>query len=227
MAIITISRGTMSGGRAVAQCLADRLGYPCLGREVLQTAARTLGASEETVRHKLQTPPGLWDQVTRERQAYVVAVQAALAAHCTTGSLVYHGLAGQLLLRDVPGVLRVRLIAPVAMRVQAILAQHSRTNHVAAERFIQSVDRQRRRWVRRMYGVEINDTSLYELTINLESITLATACVMIAELARQPHYEVTADTRQRIQAFAADCDRRVAEVIGPRAGQRPASGEGA
>ena len=227
MAIITISRGTMSGGRAVAECLAVRLGYPCLGREVLQTAARTLGASEETVLRKLQTPPGPWDRLTRERQAYVVAVQAALAAHCLTGNLVYHGLAGQLLLRDVPGVLRVRLIAPVALRVQALVSQHARTNHAAAERFIRSVDQQRRRWVRRMYGVEIGDTALYELTINLESLTLGTACVMIAELAGQPHYEVTAETRQRLEAFAADCRRRVAEVIGPQASEPPATDGGA
>jgi cytidylate kinase len=225
MAIITISRGTMSGGRAVAECLADRLGYPCVGREVLQTAAATLGAAEETVLHKLQTPPGPWDVVTRERKAYVVAVQAALAERCTSGDLVYHGLAGQLLLRDLPGVLRVRLIAPIAMRVQALLSRHARTNHAATERFIRSVDRQRRRWVRRMYGVEINDTSLYELTINLESITLGTACVMIAELAAQPHYVVTDEMRQRIAAFADDCRRRVAEVVGPRP-PGPAAGQG-
>ena len=222
MAIIAISRGTMSGGLAVAECLADRLGYPCVGREVLQAAATTLGASEETVRRKLQTPPGPWDLMTRERHAYVVAVQAALAARCVQGRLVYHGLAGQLLLRDVPGVLRVRLIAPLAMRVQAVLSRHARTSPSAAERFIRSVDRQRRRWVRRLYDVDINDTSLYELTINLESLTLDTACVMIGELARQPHYEVTAETRTRLEAFAAECDRRVAEVIGQRPGGRAA-----
>jgi len=211
VAIITISRGTMSGGRAVAECLAERLGYPCIGREVLQTAARTLGATEETVRRKLQQPPGPVDLVMRERRAYVTAVQAALAAHCVTGTLVYHGLSGQLLLRDLPGVLRVRLIAPMPMRVQALLSHHTHTTHEAAERYIRSVDRQRRRWVRRMYGVDVTDTALYELTINLESITLGTACVMIAELARQPHYAVTPAVRGRLEAFAAECRARAAE----------------
>jgi cytidylate kinase len=216
VAIITISRGTMSGGRAVAECLAQRLGYPCVAREVLQAAATTLGATEETVRRKLQTPPGLLGLVTRERQTYVVAVQAALAAHCVGGNLVYHGLAGQLLLRDLPGVLRVRLIAPMSMRVQSLVSQHSRTTHDAAERFIESLDRQRRRWVRRMYGVDLTDPSLYELTVNLASITLATACVMIAELATQPHYTVTPEIRARLEAFAAECRDRVAAVTGTR-----------
>jgi len=213
MAIITISRGTMSGGRAVATCLANRLGYPCIAREVLKEAATVLGASEETVLGKLQTPPGLWDRVKRERNAYVVAVQAALAEQCLGGNIVYHGLAGQLLLRDLPGVLRVRLIAPLATRVQAILAQHARTSHAAAERYIQRLDQQRRRWVRVMYGVDLTDTTLYELTINLESVTLDTACVMIAELARQPEYQVTDDRRRQITAFAADCRQRLDDVV--------------
>jgi len=214
VAIITISRGTMSGGQAVAECLAERLGYPSVGREVLLAAARTLGATEETVLRKLQTPPGPLDRLTGERERYVIATQAALAEHCVSGRLVYHGLAGQLLLRDVPGVLRVRLIAPLAMRVQALLSRHAHTTHAAAERYIRSVDRQRRRWVRRMYGVELTDPTLYELTINLECITLATACEMIAELAAQPHYGVTPDIRGRLEAFAQECRARVAGWTG-------------
>ena len=216
MAIITISRGTKSGGRAVAECLATRLRYPCVGREVLQQAAETLGASEETVRHKLQQPPGPWDRMTRERTAYIVAVQAALAERCVGGDLVYHGLAGQLLLRDLPGVLSVRLIAPLPARVQALLAGHAHTNHAAAERYIRKVDQQRHRWVRLMYGADVTDTTLYELTINLQSITLITACVTIAELARHAPYEVTADRRRQLADFAAACRRRLDEIMATR-----------
>jgi cytidylate kinase len=217
MPIITISRGTMSGGRAVAECLAERLGCPCVGREVLQVAAESLGASEETVRAKLQTPPGPWDAVTKERHTYVVAVQAALAAQCVTGALVYHGLAGQLLLRGLPGVLRVRLIAPLALRVQSLIGHHPHTSHEAAERYVQKVDRQRRRWVRAMYGEDVADTSLYDLTINLRALSLDTACVMITELAGQPHYEVTDAVRTKLQSFAATCRQRLGEIVGSRA----------
>jgi cytidylate kinase len=214
--IVTISRGTMSGGRAVAECLADHLGYPCVGREVLQEAAASLGASEETVRAKLQTPPGPWDAVTKERRIYVVAVQAALAGQCVTGELVYHGLAGQVLLRGLPGVVRVRLIAPMALRVQAVIAQHGHTSHDAAERYVRTLDRQRRRWVRAMYGEDVTDPSLYDLTINLQSLSLDTACVMIAELVRQPEYAVTAEVRSQLEAFAVTCRQRLEETVGAR-----------
>ena len=59
MSIITISRGTLSGGRAVAECLAEMLGYPCIGREILQEAAKRLGVSEDNVLDgRFETPPG-------------------------------------------------------------------------------------------------------------------------------------------------------------------------
>ena len=44
MSIITISRGTFSGGRDLAECLAQKLGYPCISREVIVEAAERYGA---------------------------------------------------------------------------------------------------------------------------------------------------------------------------------------
>ena len=68
MAIITISRGTLSGGRATAECLSDELEYPCVGREILQEAARKIGVSESDLSKKLEDPPSLWARLTKERQ---------------------------------------------------------------------------------------------------------------------------------------------------------------
>jgi len=39
MSIITISRGTFGGGKAFAENLAQKLGYPCLSREQLSEEA--------------------------------------------------------------------------------------------------------------------------------------------------------------------------------------------
>ncbi len=214
MPIITISRGTLTGGRAVATCLAEMLGVPCLAREVLQEAARELNASEETVRHKLEVPPGRWALLTRDRRRYLLALQAALATQGASGDLVYHGLAGQFLLRGLPGVVRARLIAPLELRVRALITAHHATTQQAAERFIRHVDRDRRRWVRLMYGAEIDDPALYDVTINLRAIALETACRIIAELARQPRYRLGDAERAKLAAFAATSRQQLAELGG-------------
>lgn len=213
MAIITISRGSLSGGRQVAECLCDRLGCPCVADEVLQEAARTLQVPEDAVRGKFETAPGLWSRLSRERERYVLAVQTALAEACTQGDLVYHGLAGQFLLRGLPGVLRVRLIAPLEARIGALRAANHGMSRQAAEDFIRNVDHDRERRVRSMYGLDVEDPALYDLTVNLRSLSLDASCAAIAEAAAQPQFRVTPKVRERHQAFAAECRQRLEEAL--------------
>lgn len=214
MAIITISRGSLSGGKALAGCLADRLGYPTLGREVLQEAAESMGVSEEIFRGKFEAAPGFWSRMTREREKYLLAVQTALAEWCTRGNLVYHGLSGQFLLKGLPGVIRVRLVAPRELRVKAFLDTHPLMSQSQAEGFIQEVDQDRSRWCRLMYGEDVTDPSHYDLVVNLKSLSLESACAVIAEAASQPRYQITDEVETELFAFAARCRERLVRAIG-------------
>lgn len=214
MAIITISRGSLSGGKALAGCLADRLGYPTLGREVLQEAAEAMGVSEDVFREKFEATPGLWARLTREREKYTLAVQTALAEWCTRGDLVYHGLSGQFLLKDLPGVLRVRLVAPMEMRIRAFMDTHPLMSHSEAESFIRGVDQDRSRWCRLMYGADVTDPSHYDMTVNLKRLSLESACGAIAEAVSQPRFQMTVETEAELFAFSARCRERLALVVG-------------
>jgi cytidylate kinase len=214
VAIITISRGSLSGGRAVAECLGRRLGYPVIAREVLQEAAGKVGVSPEDLQGKFETTPHLWSRLTRERKKYALAVRAALAERCTRGDLVYHGLAGQFLLKDLTGVLRVQVLSPMEKRILSLLESHPRMtrDHVAA--FIKKVDQERDRWVRVMYDTDALDPTHYDLSINLEEISLESACDTIAKTASLPRFGVTPEREREILAFAADCKRSLEEALG-------------
>jgi len=214
VAIITISRGSLSGGRALAECLSERLSYPNLGREVLQEAAEALGASEEVFRGKYETTPGIWARLTHEREKYILAVQTALAEWCTRGDLVYHGLSGHHLLKSLPGVLKVRLIAPMEKRIQALLETHHQMTQAQAESFIQNVDQDRARWVRVMYDADVYDSSIYDLTINLKRHSIPSACETIATAAAQPRFQITDEVESEIFAFAAQCRKRLSQHRG-------------
>jgi cytidylate kinase len=209
LAIITISRGSLSGGRALAECLSARLGYPAVGREVLQEAAEAVGASEEAFRGKFETAPPLWGRLTKERKKYILAMQTSLAEWCTRGDLVYHGLSGHHLLKGISGILKVRLIAPMEIRVRALLESHPQLTPGEAEDFIKDVDNNRARWVRIMYGAEVSDPSIYDLTINLRTHTLQSACDTIATAVAQPQFHMTDEVEAEIFAFAAECRDRL------------------
>ncbi len=218
MAIVCLCRGTRSGGKAVAQCLATRLGFPLIGREVAQEAAARLGVPAELLAAKMSDRPSVWSRFSSMRRAYIVAVRAALAEHAASGNLVYHGLAGGMLLRGLPNVFCVRLIAPMEVRVRAVMGE-SDMDADTAEQYIRDIDESRARWVKVMYGEDIMDPSLYDLVINLESLSAEGGCSVIARALHQPELDVTERAVRRLSDFITTC--RVELALAADAELRP------
>lgn len=209
MAIISICRGTKSGGEALARCLAERLGYPLLGREVLQAAAAELGVPAGDLADKMQDMPRFFDRSKTLRKTYIAAVQAKLAEHAVTGNLIYHGLAGGFLLKDVPGVLCSRLIAPLSMRVQTLMDTHE-MDEATAEEYIRDVDDARARWVKTMYGLDILDPVNYDMVLNLGTFSIPEACKVVTRAARAPEFEITESRLQELDDFRIASQVRLA-----------------
>ena len=209
MAIITIGRGTKSGGHDLAACLAKELQYPLLGREVAQDAAAQLGVPAEDIGGRMEEKPHWFGRNPLITKLYVAAVQTAIAERVENGNLIYDGLAGGLLLKDLPGVLSVRLIAPVETRVRALMAGHG-MDEASAEAYIADVDDARVRWVRAIYGEEINDPSLYDLVLNIGSFSPAEACEVVTSAAKEPEFEVTPERLGTLDDFRIGCQVRLA-----------------
>ena len=120
MSVITISRGSFSGGKILAECLAQRLGYRCVDRDVIVERAAAYGVSQDDIREALEKPPGFMERFNHKRYLYLALVQAALCEEVRTGNAVYHGLAGHLLLKGGRPILRTRIIAPLEFRIQMV-----------------------------------------------------------------------------------------------------------
>lgn len=215
MSIITISRGSMSGGKALAECLASALGYPCIGRGILVKAADNVGVSEETLIKKFEKSPGLWGRLTSDRRLYVTAVQAALLEQTVNGDLVYHGHAGHLLLKDIPNVLRVRLIAPLEMRSQSVMEHQHLTNEAAAE-YIRNVDEDRVRWTKFIFGVDWRDPSLYDMVLNLQNTSVKSACAVVSQAVLQPEFTISDSDRKVMRDQTLASQVKLAIIKNPR-----------
>jgi len=198
----------------MAECLASRLGYPVLGREVIQQAAQQLGVSARTLEEKMSDRPTVWSRFSSMRRAYVVAVQTALARQAASGNLVYHGLAGGLLLKGLPGLLCVRLIAPLQSRIKVVMGEFG-MDAAEAERYIRDLDESRARWVKVMYGEDIMDPALYDLVINLETMSVEGACALAGRTAEQAEFTLTGSVRDRLGDFRLSCEVRLAMAGDP------------
>ncbi len=204
MAIVTISRGSMSGGEELARCLGARLHYPVLAREVLVEAAATLGISEDILREKIQMASGAVETLREDRRIYLLALQSALADRSVTGKLIYHGNAGHFLLKGLPGVLRVRLIAPRQTRIRELVKRQGLAPDAARE-YLDFVDRERAQWTKFVYGVDWRDPKNYDLVIHLRDVTIEAACAMVSAVIALPAYAVTENVKKGLRSFAFLC----------------------
>jgi hypothetical protein len=140
---------------------------------------------------------------------YVAATQVALATRAAEGNLVYHGLAGGLLLRGAPCTLHTRLIAPLDLRTQSLM-DTEKMSEEEAEAYIRDVDDARARWVRTLYGEDINDPGLYDQVINFSSFSPSEACDILVEAASQPEFQVTPERLAKFDDFRIGCEVRLA-----------------
>jgi cytidylate kinase len=214
MPIITIARGSMWGGQAVAKGVSEALGCQCIGRETLTEEALRLALGAEGLPGKPDQEPWLWDRLASERATYLSALQAALASYAGSGSLVYHGNAGHLLLRGMPSILRVRIIAPLEVRI-GVVREKSGISRDDAETYIKRVDEEWARWTRFIFGVEWRDPSLYDLVINLENFSIDGACCCVLDAAKRTEFTVTEEVKGRLQDLALAARVRLALAMNP------------
>ena len=205
MSIITISRGSYSGGKAVAEQLGERLGCPVFSREqLLLQAASDYGISERELADSLNQPPPFWQQVLGKRLGYVKCVTAVLLEHALQGSLVYHGNVGHLLLTGVTPVLRIRVIAGMEQRIRAAMAQAKRTRPEAVMH-IQRVDGERSKWAQVLYGVNWDDPGQYDAILNLERMSVAGACETILRMSGLEDFKPTPASRKSLEDLSLSC----------------------
>jgi cytidylate kinase len=200
MAIITISRGTMSGGEALAKCISEKLNIPAVSAEILEEASRRFGISQTLLQQQLEKTRGLIRGPSPERSLYLTAIQLALAEKAQKGPFVYYGHAGHLLMKGVPQVLKVRVIAPLEQRSRK-LAQSENIPLEEAQKTIERMEEGRIKWTRFLYGVDWRDPALYDLVINLDAISLESACEMIVCTLKQKEFLESPETQKIIKDF--------------------------
>ena len=204
MSVITISRGTFSGGKILAECIAQQLDYRCIDRDVIVERAAASGISQEELLNALVKPPGFLDRFGHRKYMYLALIQAALAEEVRTCKAVYHGNAGHLLLKGAGPVLRIRIIAPLEFRIE-MCQQRLKLSRAEAIAYIEKVDQDRRKWTHYLYGVDWGDPALYDLVLNLETITVNDACNIVAAAARQKSFEFREECRASMNEFALAC----------------------
>jgi cytidylate kinase len=212
MAILTISREYGSGGREIGRRVAQRLGYQYVDKEKLFEDLEQAGNRWGRVAHELdEVCPTVWERFDWQYRGYVAQVESLILAYAAEDRVVIIGRGGSFLLQDIPFCLRVRLVAPLEVRLERIMAREG-LSRAAAERLIGRVDGERACFIKANYGVDWDEDRWYDLTLNTGSLTYDQAVDLLAEALADKDRAATPEAREALagKALAYRLKARVA-----------------
>ena len=215
MAIITISRGSYSRGKEIAEKVAAKLGYECISRDLLLEVSKDHNIPELKLVHAIHDAPGILERLNGRKEKYIAFIKSALLKHLKKDNIVYHGLAGHFFVEDVPHVLKVRVLSDMENRV---LLEMERKNIDAdkARRTLEKDDRERREWSLSLYGIDTADPSLYDLVVHIKQLTVDDAVDMICDCVSKEQFKTTPESQRMIEDLALSADMQKALMdVGP------------
>lgn len=212
MAVITISRQFGSGGTDIALRVCELLDYRFMDKEIIARAVEEVGLTSGEVvtftehhskmrmfvdRLLFPGPNVVAEVAVRgagddtdtvaveqlDKAEALNLVRSAIHTAYKNGNAVILGRGGQAVLQELPGVLHVRVVAPMRDRVLRI----QQRTHVDMERAHQLAlrrDKKRFDYLRDLFGVDINEPTLYHLVINTGKFECEDAAQLIASASK-------------------------------------------
>jgi cytidylate kinase len=205
MAVITISRQYGSEGDEIAANVCQILGYQAFDKQLMMSVAAEVGLTEGEVvdftedQHQVRSfldrllgsPPLVmtqshtWSEVKVIDEAESIPlVQSIIRAAYKHDNIVIVGRGGQAVLRDNPGVLHVRIEAPLETRISRVQLREALAQDQARDLVVER-DRAASDYLKRFHNVDWSDSLLYHLVINTGRWSIEGASYLIINAVNQ------------------------------------------
>jgi hypothetical protein len=162
MAILTIARKYGSGGREIGQAIAEQLKYDYIDRRRILDDMKAEGKQwEERAKYFDENYPNLWERYEWSFRGFVALNQSYFLDYALKDKVVIIGRGGNFLLKGIPFVLRVRVIAPIERRIEKVM-EKERVNTENARWLIEKADHEMARAIYLIYGREWDNPEEYE-----------------------------------------------------------------
>ena len=198
MGIVTISRGSYSRGIEIAEMLAKKLDYECISREVLLEASKEFNIPEVRLVHAIEDAPSIFDHIKDGKRRYVAFIREAFLEYIQKDNIVYHGFAGHFFTKEIPNILKVRIIANMDFRVKVVMEREN-ISEEKARKLLYKIDVERRKWSMYLYGIDTNTTELYDVILHIDCLQVDGAVDFIYNLAKRPCFQTTPESQKKLE----------------------------
>lgn len=198
--VIGISRSLAAGGEEVARLVAEGLGFRLVDDEIVTRAAAKAGVTPATV-EKVERSPSLIDRILKymgtaqvdpgfgayvppsvSTESYEGLITSVIRETAAAGNVVILAHGASFPLAGTEGLLRVLVTGSREARAARLAAEGAYA--AAARKQVDESDEQRREYLQRFYDVRHEAPAHYDLIVNTDSITPATAAALVVAAAR-------------------------------------------
>jgi len=194
MGVITISRGSYSMGKEIAEKLAKKLEYDCISREILLQASEQFNVKEAKLIRALHDAPSFFDRFKYGKEKFSAFIHEVFLGHIRKDNVIYHGLAGHYFARGIPNVLKVRIKAKIEDRIKEEMKRGNSSEEEARYLLIKD-DEERRKWGISLYGIDTQDPKLYDVVLKIDNLKVNDAVEILFDIAKRPCFQTTPESR--------------------------------
>ena len=200
MGVITISRGSYSKGKEIADKLAQQLGYECISRDILLETSAHFNIHELKLVRAIHDAPSIFERLKHGKEKYIIFIREAFLEHIRKDNVIYHGLAGHFFCQGIPNILKVRIIAKLDDRIR----EEMRREHIPeneARHILKKDDEERRKWGMYLYGIDTKDPALYDIVLHIDNLKVDDAVEILTDMAKRPCFQTTRESKIMIDDY--------------------------
>jgi cytidylate kinase len=211
MPLIAMTREMGSLGRDVATLLAQGLGRQVVYHELVEEGADRARERKTHVERFLQGAEGLWERLDPARFARAMHTPRETFAFAGDGrTAVLRGWGAAHLLKDIPHVIRVRICAPMELRVARMAERLGSANLEAVRAEIDLADEAAAAIARRHFQADWRDPAHYDMVLSTERLTPEECADELEWLMKRERFRETEASRAQAESLARGWDERAA-----------------
>ncbi len=196
MSVVAMTREMGSGGKEVAQRLADQLGLNVVLHEMVEhELAQHMQVPESVIHHRFEGGATVLERLKIGSKRLARYTEEEILELAQQGNTLIRGWGACVLLRGVPHVARIRICAPMDVRERGVMERFGFKDRAAARREIERNDAAHRRTLQAAYGVDREDPLLYDLVLNTERTPIETCVKLVRDLIESPAFAETEASR--------------------------------
>jgi cytidylate kinase len=165
MAIITISRELAALGDETAHELADKLKYRFVDRYSLEERIKSFGVEDRKLEKYDERKPSFLASLSQDRDDYLHFLKTAILTEAGLGSCIFIGRGASIILKNIPGVFTVFLVAPFEIRLERVKS-YFHCDERRARQIVEQSDHDREGFHRYFFDAKWKDPSNYHLVLN-------------------------------------------------------------